>query len=123
MKTKLVIMIAALGLGVFAVGSPLYAEDMGSAAEPMIVGEGHMGSLEEGMTAETTEGGAIKIGNTFCPISNKKVGEMGDVVEYEYNGKIYNLCCPACLKDFQADPEKYSKMAEDMVAGEEAATE
>ncbi|MBF0503842.1 MAG: TRASH domain-containing protein [Candidatus Omnitrophica bacterium] len=41
---------------------------------------------------------------------------MGDhPVKFEYNGKIYNLCCPMCIKDFKTDPEKYSKIAEDEV--------
>ena len=24
-----------------------------------------------------------------------------------YKGKVYNLCCPMCVKDFENDPEKY----------------
>ncbi len=28
-------------------------------------------------------------------------------------GKEYNLCCPGCIKTFKADPEKYSKIAEE----------
>ncbi|MBF0123435.1 MAG: YHS domain-containing protein [Candidatus Omnitrophica bacterium] len=35
---------------------------------------------------------------------------------YEYNGKIYNFCCPGCIATFKADPEKYGKVAEDEVA-------
>jgi YHS domain-containing protein len=37
---------------------------------------------------------------------------MGEAVKYEYNGKIYNLCCPMCVKDFKKNPEKYSAIAE-----------
>ena len=61
---------------------------------------------------------AVEVGNKICPVSGDKVGEMGDIVKYEYNGKIYNLCCKACIKDFKKDPEKYSKIAEDEVAKE-----
>ena len=78
---------------------------------------------EEGAVEETNlevPAGPVKVGNKICPISGEKVGEMGDVVEYEYNGKIYNFCCPMCLKDFKKDPEKYVKMVEDMMAQEAA---
>ena len=68
---------------------------------------------------------AVEIGNKICPVSGDKIpvpGEkdtMGDKpVKYEYNGKIYNLCCPMCIKDFKKNPEKYSKIAEDEVAKE-----
>jgi len=59
----------------------------------------------------------VKVGNTVCPVSGNKVGEMGPAVPYEYNGKIYNLCCSMCIKDFKADPEKYSKIAEEQAIG------
>ncbi len=68
---------------------------------------------------------AIEVGNKICPVSGDKIlapgekGTMGDEpVKYEYNGKIYNLCCPMCIKDFKKNPEKYSKITEDEVAKE-----
>ena len=66
-------------------------------------------------TQETQKTSApIEIGNTFCPVSGEKVGgEMGEPVKYEHEGKIYNLCCKACVKDFKKDPEKYIKILED----------
>lgn len=64
---------------------------------------------------------AVEVGNKICPVSKEKVGEMGEVVKYEYKGKIYNLCCPMCKKDFVKDPDKFSKIAEDEVAAEQAA--
>jgi YHS domain-containing protein len=105
MKLKLTIIMAAAGLGILLLRSPGYAEDKGSISDGQL-------------TAEVTESGAIKVGNTICPVSKKKVGEMGEVVEYEYNGKVYNFCCKACLKDFEKDPEKYVKIVEEMMAGE-----
>jgi YHS domain-containing protein len=68
------------------------------------------------MNQESTK--AIEVGNKICPVSGEKVpapgekGEMGEAVKYEYNGKIYNLCCPMCVKDFKKNPEKYSAIAE-----------
>ena len=68
------------------------------------------------------------VGNKICPVSGDKIptpgekGDMGDEpVKYEYNGKIYNLCCKMCVKDFKKNPEKYSKIAQDEVAKEKAA--
>jgi len=55
----------------------------------------------------------IEVGNKVCPVSSNKVGEMGPAIKYTYNGKVYNLCCPMCIKDFKKNPEKYSKIAED----------
>lgn len=63
-------------------------------------------------TSEEIKKGMIKIGNKTCPVSGNKVDSMGEPFEHKYNGKIYNLCCPACVKDFEKDPEKFSKIAE-----------
>ena len=77
--------------------------------------------LAEEATVSTTQPAVQEVGNKICPVSGEKVGEMGDVVKYEYNGKVYNLCCPMCKKDFAKDPAKYSKIAEDEVAQEKPA--
>ncbi len=55
---------------------------------------------------------ALNVGNATCPVSGEKIGTMGEAAHYEYQGKIYNLCCPMCAKDFAKDPEQYSKKAE-----------
>ncbi len=62
----------------------------------------------------------VDVGNKLCPVSGEKIGQMGEVVKQEYNGKSYNLCCKMCSKDFSKDPEKYSKIAEDEVAKAQA---
>jgi YHS domain-containing protein len=108
MKCKLFMIIAVLSLGVIFI-RPVPAEEKGS----------HKGSMMDGeMTAEVTESGAIKVGNKICPVSKEKTDVMGGPVEYEYEGKSYNLCCKFCLKDFKKDPEKYIKMIEENLAGE-----
>ena len=67
---------------------------------------------------------AVTVGNKICPVSGDKVpdsdktGAREEAVKYEYNGKIYNLCCKMCVKDFKKNPEKYSKIAEDEVSKE-----
>lgn len=54
------------------------------------------------------------VGNKICPVSGNPVddGKMGEAVKYVYNGKIYNLCCQMCVKDFKKNPEKFSAVAE-----------
>ena len=60
----------------------------------------------------------VQIGNKICPVSGGPVkGSMGDTpVTVEYNGKVYNLCCPGCLSLFKKNPEYYSNIAEKEVA-------
>ena len=60
---------------------------------------------------------AVEVGNKICPVSLEKVGQMGEeIVKIEYKGKIYNLCCSMCKKDFNKNPDKYTKIADDEVA-------
>ena len=81
------------------------------------------GDMSKGqMDSESTK--AVEVGNKICPVSGEKIpapdekGAMGEAVKYEYNGKIYNLCCSMCVKDFKRNPEKYSKIADEEVAKE-----
>ena len=86
---------------VLSVSCPAFAEDKAPAA-----------------AAEAAA--PIEVGNKLCPVSGEKVGDMGEPIHVEHNGKIYNLCCSMCAKDFKKDTEKYSKIAEDEVAAEKS---
>jgi YHS domain-containing protein len=44
-----------------------------------------------------------------CPVSDEKLGEMGDPVVFEYKGREIKLCCKGCRKDFDKEPAKYIK--------------
>ncbi|MBI1810454.1 MAG: YHS domain-containing protein [Nitrospirae bacterium] len=50
---------------------------------------------------------AEAVGNKICPVSGEKIDEKTKAT-YEYNGKIYNFCCPMCVEEFKKDPEKYN---------------
>lgn len=63
----------------------------------------------------------IKVGNRICPVSNEWIPE-GEEIRYEYKGKIYNLCCKMCAKDFKKNPKKYSKIAEELMLKEHGTT-
>ncbi len=70
---------------------------------------GSCGSCGSGDAAVAKKGkeALMNVNNTICPVTGEKV-DMKDRVTAEYKGKVYNLCCPACIKDFNAEPEKYS---------------
>ena len=57
----------------------------------------------------------VKVNNTICPVTGNPI-DMKNPITVEYNGKIYNLCCPMCPATFKANPEKYAKIAEDQAA-------
>ena len=73
------------------------------------------GETMPGHTMNDERATAVEVGNKICPVSGNPVddGKMGEAVKYEYNGKIYNLCCKMCVKDFAKDPAKYSRIAEE----------
>lgn len=82
-------------------------------------------AVQAEVSSDTKSVKAVQVGNKFCPVTGDKIpapgekGTMGDEpVKYEHNGKIYNLCCKMCVRDFKKNPEKYSKIAEDEVAKE-----
>ena len=89
--------ITVLILGVALLGAGwAYAQQVPLTAQP---------------TVQSTAQQVI-VGNKHCPVSGEEVAKMGPPVTYEYNGKVYNLCCPGCLNAFKKNPEKYSKIAE-----------
>lgn len=61
---------------------------------------------------EEPENALVEVGNKMCPLSGEAVDSMGGPVRIEHNGKMYNLCCKMCAKDFKRNPEKYRALAE-----------
>ena len=61
-------------------------------------------------TSETTK--AEEVGNTICPVSGEEINEETKAT-YEYEGKIYNFCCPMCIDECKKDPQKYIKKVEE----------
>ena len=122
MKSKLIILSLGLVLFLSHSGFVLAHEGM-KHDEGMEAMDHEKGSMMEQQEVMEANPKAIEVGNKICPISGDKVpvpgekGAMGDEpVKYEYNGKIYNLCCQMCVKDFKKNPEKYSKIAEEEAA-------
>lgn len=98
---KLKIIILSIGAMLFSVGYVIAAQQKGSMIE----------YYEE-------EEEVSEVGNKICPISKKPVDVMGEPLQYEYEGKIYNFCCAMCLKTFKKNPEKYIKIIEEMMKEE-----
>lgn len=57
------------------------------------------------------------VGNKICPVGGEEVGS-GGMTPYQvtHKGKVYNLCCVSCLEEFNKDPDKYTKIAEEEAA-------
>jgi YHS domain-containing protein len=76
-------------------------------------------AVEEAKTVEQAK--PVLVGNKVCPVSGTAIPakELGTVT-VEYKGMVYNLCCSGCKDQFLADPEKFSKIAQDQAAKEAA---
>ena len=61
--------------------------------------------------------GVQEVGNEVCPVSGEEVNDESKAT-YEYQGKIYNLCCAACIEAFKDDPQKYVKIVEEEIKRE-----
>ncbi len=98
-----VICLSALGLFVFGIVGYSSAMDACDSKECSTQGQ------TTGNPAETKK--AVDAGNTICPMTGEKINDKTKGT-YEYEGKIYNFCCPMCIGDFKKDPEKYIKKIE-----------
>jgi len=47
-----------------------------------------------------------------CPVSDEKLGDMGDPYVFTHEGREIKLCCKGCLKDFNKESAKYVKKIE-----------
>ena len=57
--------------------------------------------------APATAAGVKPYPLTVCPVSDEKLGSMGDPVVFVHAGQEIKLCCKNCRKDFDAAPAKY----------------
>ncbi len=100
------------------------AEHKGSMMECKGSMKGCKGSMmEHDESSEQFSKGAVEVGNKICPVSNKPVNSNGGKVQVEYEGKMYNVCCKFCAKDFKKNPEKFVKIVEEEMTKEDATKE
>src|ERR1041385_3002038 len=87
-------------------------------AIPGVVRAQVMPAVTESQTADAATK-PVEVGNKFCPVSKEEVGKEGMApFKVTYKGKVYNLCCSMCEKDFLKDPEKYSKIMDEEAASQ-----
>jgi len=94
MKT---IYLVILGLAVFTLVSSGVVFSMSSCAH-----------ASEGSGSQTAQekSAAVDAGNKICPVTGEQIDETVKAT-YEYQGKIYNFCCPMCIDEFKKEPQKY----------------
>ena len=71
-------------------------------------------SFGEDAAIKISDNKITEVGNKFCLISGEKI-KAGKEHKVEYKGKVYNLCCSMCEKDFKKDPEAAIEKLETMV--------
>jgi len=112
MKSKFIILSAVVLM--FSASQVFAGEghDHGTHSEAVPEGD------EETTHAEEISPDAVNIGNKICPVSGELISDVGDGkgVQIEHKGKIYNVCCKFCAKDFKKDPEKFIKIIENNLA-------
>ncbi len=110
-------MLRVIGAIVWAVvflASACFAAD-----EAVTVSEDGVAVVAEQEAAQAPMEGPVEVGNRICPVGGEEI-PVGKEAKIEHNGKVYNLCCPMCAKDFKKDPEKYvKKVEESMKAAQE----
>ncbi|MDD4954539.1 MAG: YHS domain-containing protein [Candidatus Omnitrophica bacterium] len=70
--------------------------------------------------AQNESSKAVNAGNKVCPVTGEKIDEKTKVT-YQYQGRIYNFCCAACIPEFQKDPGKYIKKVEEELKSKQQA--
>lgn len=123
MLRKIPMSLAVCGfvLGLTAVSFAMHCH--GRQDDHMQLAQAEMGTMQmnnETVTGETTKK-AEDVGNKICPVTGEKIDEKTKAT-YEYQGKIYNFCCPVCIDEFKKDPEKYIKKIEEEKQKEAAGT-
>jgi YHS domain-containing protein len=91
LRTKLTVAALALGVAAFALAQ-----------------HDHSGHAHETKAAEEKPQAEDYPLDT-CVVSGKKLGSMGEPVDYDHDGRLVRFCCKGCINRFQAEPEKYLK--------------
>ena len=95
MLARIFAVIAMLALGCGAKGKPAASGEHTEAVRP-----------EPG--ADVKPPGEAKVGDTTtCPVMKHTFVVTADSPSVVYKGKTYYFCCPGCVGQFNADPEKF----------------
>jgi len=110
-----ILLIVVVSLFVFGMSKLSFAMMCGDHSGSQQLTQAHS-EHEHGPTGVTKEAGLSEqtenVNNKICPVSGEKIDEKMKAT-YEYEGKIYNFCCPDCVNEFKKDPEAYIKKVEE----------
>ena len=87
-------------------GAPAVAQPPPAATHTMPGGEQMQGAMPESPQAEPAKPAADKAAMASCPVLGTTMSK-DKMIPYEYKGKTYYFCCPDCVTQFKAHPEKY----------------
>ena len=62
-----------------------------------------------GMADQAMDNGEMMMDEAKVCVICGKSHEGAEMMDYEYNGKMYKFCSQACLDEFKKDPEMYIK--------------
>ncbi len=93
MKPVLAVAVLSLGIAAFTFATLAHA-DAPTKAPPTTAPA----------TAPSTAPAPVNVGNTKCIVSGD---DIMPGLTLTYQGKIYHLCCPDCISDFNKNPAKY----------------
>lgn len=98
MYTKLSIMAVLLfSLTLISVGCKKSATELPQADQPIAA------DVVTNYIPDQSNYGTV----TQCPVMKEKVVVGKDTKAVKYKDKVYYLCCPSCIQQFKANPEKY----------------
>lgn len=83
-----------------------------SFAQMRCAGHSNGGHKHSSQATQSGQRDTIVVGNKICPVLNEKIDEKNKAT-YEYQGKVYSFCCPACIGEFKKDPQRYIKKIEE----------
>lgn len=115
-----VLMFLVTGIFVLGINKLSFAMMCGEHSGHKKIAQAQTGTqtqTEKATESEPKE--TVNVGNKICPVSGEKIDEKMKST-YEYEGKVYNFCCPMCIDDFKKDPQKYIKKIEEELQAESA---
>lgn len=72
-------------------------------AVALVAGAGNVFAHEQEHEAKNIQAAGTAV---LCPVSGEEIENKTDFT-YDYEGKVYTLCCADCLASFKKNPEKY----------------
>ncbi len=116
MLRKLAVVLIS-GVFVFGISKLSFAMECADHSSHQQMAQAGSDARVAGVAGQTASKEAVNVGNKICPVTGEKVDEKTKTT-YEYQGKIYNFCCPACIDEFKKDPDKYIKKVEEELGSE-----